>query len=86
MTTDEPAPRKWLHSRSRRSHSTLAVLVSSAAVPGDPNVMYTRPGSIAGVGDAYELNAWANCGFSTSKSFTSWMIFPVSRSSASAES
>jgi hypothetical protein len=35
---DEPAPRKWLHSRSRRVHSTLPDAASSAAVPGDPKV------------------------------------------------
>ena len=38
MIGDEPAPRKWLHSRSRRSQSTLPVRVSIAAVPGEPNV------------------------------------------------
>ena len=34
MIGDEPAPRKWLHSKSRRSQMTLPVFVSIAAVPG----------------------------------------------------
>ena len=33
---EEPAPRKWLHGRSRRVHSTLPVAVSRQAVPALP--------------------------------------------------
>ena len=36
---DDPAPRKWLHSMSRRSHKTRNVLVSMQAVPAEPKVM-----------------------------------------------
>jgi hypothetical protein len=49
---DDPAPRKWLHSKSRRSRIASPLRVSMATVPGEPNVTYTRPGSITGVGEA----------------------------------
>src|SRR3954462_15532308 len=59
---------------------TLPVSLSRHAVPGEPNVTYTRPGSTTGVGEAALLNGWTYCGFSTSNSLMSWTIFPVSRS------
>src|SRR6188472_2135787 len=41
-----------------------------------------RPPSATGVGEAYELKGWANCGAATSNSVVSWTIAPLSRSTA----
>src|SRR5688572_19577615 len=41
---------------------------------------------MTGVGEAYELNLWQNCGFGTMNSFKSCRIFPVARSTQIANS
>ena len=38
MIGDEPAPRKWLQTKSRRSQITFAVFVSRHAIPGEPKL------------------------------------------------
>src|SRR4051794_23873931 len=65
---------------SRRCQITSNVFVSMHAVPDDPNVMYTRPSSITGVGEAAVLNGCTNCGCGTSNSFQTRTTFPLSLS------
>jgi hypothetical protein len=49
-------------------------------------VTYTRPGSITGVGEAYELNGCTDCGLATVKTARSKRTLPDSLSIAIAES